>query len=123
MSPVQVSLLDGVDAPLLATTRRQNDERDRLLADLERRAGERFRTNAGAFIVRYLREHGATAGEVITDACKASGITPPNGMDDRAFGPVYMRLARAGAIRKAGMVARTKCHGTAGGNVWARGER
>lgn len=123
MSTHQPALFDGFDAPTIAATSRATDERDRILAALARRAGDRFRSNAGAFIVRYLREHGATAGEVITDACKAAGITPPPGLDDRAFGPVYGRLSRAGAIRKVDTVARRKGHGTAGGTVWARGER
>lgn len=74
-----------------------------------------FAEAAEDFVVDYLRRHGPTPGEVVTNAAKSSGLVPH---DDRAFGPVYMRLSRRGLIRKAGQVVRTKGHGTSGGNVW-----
>ena len=47
-------------------------------------------------------------GEDITDACKAAGIVPH---EDRAFGPVYLALARQGAIVRVGYMARRRGHG------------
>lgn len=52
-----------------------------------------FRERGRAFVLDYLRQYGATSGEVITDAMKLAGICPP---DDRAFGPVYAYLAHPG---------------------------
>lgn len=80
----------------------------------EREAGD-FKARAAKFVLSYLAAHGVSSGELITDACKLSGIRPP---DDRAFGPVYASLARANHIECAGFVARRKGHGTAGGRLW-----
>lgn len=74
-----------------------------------------FSERAQAFVLEYLRVHGVSSGELITDACKLAGIKPP---DDRAFGPVYSKLARAGFIEPAGFCARRKGHGTSGGRLW-----
>jgi hypothetical protein len=74
-----------------------------------------FSARASAFVVDYLSAHGAASGEAITNACRAAGIVPH---DDRAFGPVYQRLARSGRILKCGYCPRTKGHGTSGGIVW-----
>ena len=90
-------------------------DRDQAMASVEDHAGDEFREKACVFIVAYLLSHGPTAGEDLTDACKRSGIVPH---DDRAFGPVYMRLSRDGLIEKAGYVPRRKGHGTGGGSVW-----
>jgi len=90
-------------------------ERDRILPLIEEKAGEEFRDEAEGFVLRYLAAHGATAGETLTAACKQAGIVPH---DDRAFGPVYMRLARRGWIVKVGIVKRRRGHGTAGGQIW-----
>jgi hypothetical protein len=90
-------------------------DRDQALALVEANAGREFSDRAQRFVVGFLAVHGAAAGEKITDAAKAAGIVPH---DDRAFGAVYLRLARAGIIRKAGSVKREKGHGTGGGNVW-----
>lgn len=90
-------------------------KRDAAMSRVQAKAGENFGRTASEFILSYLRQHGATSGEDITDACKAAGIKPH---DDRAFGPVYMSLSRKGIIRKAGMVPRRKGHATAGGYVW-----
>jgi hypothetical protein len=90
--------------------------RDDAMDQVEQAAGEDFAERAADFVVDYLTEHGASPGEAVTDACKAAGIVPH---DDRAFGPVYMRLSRAGRIVKVGTCPRTKGHYTAGGNVWA----
>lgn len=74
-----------------------------------------FSENAQRFILEYLLQHGESSGETLTNACLKAGIKPH---DDRAFGPVYMKLSRAGRIEKAGMCVRKKGHGTAGGNIW-----
>ena len=63
-------------------------ERVAAKADRER---ESFTADACAFVLAYLEKHGPTPGETLTDACKVAGIRPPQGMDDRAFGPVYQR--------------------------------
>jgi hypothetical protein len=94
-----------------------NEARDHAMTqvlDHAERDAEGFTSSAESFVVQFLR-HGPAPGEVITAACKRAGIVPP---DDRAFGPVYMRLARRGWIVKAGAVRRERGHGTAGGNVW-----
>lgn len=113
----QRGLFDGSPAP----TRRQlvNRERDaamRRVAERAEEAREAFRVSAQAFVRQYLKQHGPTSGEVLTVKCKDAGIEPH---DDRAFGPVYFCLARAGVIEKVGTVRRERGHGTAGGNVWA----
>ncbi len=84
-------------------------------ADKAERADDGFRERAQAFVLGYLAQHGASSGELMTDAAKLAGIKPP---DDRAFGPVYAVLARRGLIVAAGFCARRKGHGTAGGRVW-----
>lgn len=93
-------------------------KRDAVLVTVQVKAGTEFSRRATAFILRYLSEQeGRRApGEDITDACKAEGIKPLK--DDRAFGPVYMALAKKGRIAKVGSVKRRKGHATAGGNVW-----
>lgn len=70
---------------------------------------------ARAFVLAYLRTHGASPGEDITDAAKAAGHRPH---EDRAFGPVYATLARRGLIVTAGFCMRRKGNATAGGRVW-----
>lgn len=79
------------------------------------RQDDGFRERAAAFVLGYLQQHGTSSGELITDAAKLAGIKPA---DDRAFGPVYATLARAGKIVAAGFCARRKGHGTAGGRLW-----
>jgi hypothetical protein len=111
------SLFDVLDAP----TQRQvvNRRRDVAMQRVADHAAERrrdFLDAAVAFVTRYLAAHGPTSGEVLSSACKAAGIVPH---DDRAFGPVYFRLARRGAIQKVGTVRRERGNGTSGGNVWA----
>ncbi len=93
-------------------------ERDDAMAQVEQHAEDRhpgFQDEAMAFVVAYLRG-GPASGEAITNACKLAGIVPH---DDRAFGPVYMALAKQDRIEKVGTVARQRGHGTAGGNLWA----
>lgn len=74
-----------------------------------------FRLAAAEFVLELLTVAGPTPAETLSLACKAAGIVPH---DDRAFGPVYMRLARARLIEKVGQVRRERGHGTSGGNIW-----
>jgi hypothetical protein len=73
-----------------------------------------FSDRAAAFVLLYLAD-GPRSGEDITDACVVAGIVPEN---LKAFGPVYMKLARSGKIVKCGMCARKRGHGSAGANIW-----
>lgn len=114
---MQQGLFDNARPP--APRQVVNRERDAAMQRVSERAEARrrqFLVDAKAFVVAYLREHGATSGEVLTNQCKAAGIVPH---DDRAFGPVYFGLSQAGVIEKVGTVRRERGHGTAGGNVWA----
>jgi len=114
-------LLDIAQDASTRTSRSVDGEKRRLLkalADKTARASADFRARASAFILAHLEQHGPTSGEVLTDACKAAGIVPPKGMDDRAFGPVYQRLAQANQIRVCGSTTRRRGHGTSGGRVW-----
>ena len=79
----------------------------------------RFIAMAMDYIVRYLKQHGPTSGEDLTDACHLAGIVP---RDDRAFGPVYKALSRQGKIVKCGTTIRRRGHLTTGGNVWCISE-
>lgn len=93
-------------------------QRDKAMSRVEKNANKAvadFSTRAGEFITNYLREHGETSGEDLTDACKQAGIVPH---DDRAFGPVYHRLARTNVIEKCGTCIRKRGHGTSGGHIW-----
>lgn len=100
------------------------DARDTAMAQVTARAERAdvlFQEKAADFVLQYLRHKrtGEASSEEITNACKAAGIRPP---DDRAFGPVYMALARRRKIAKAGSCIRTKGHGTSGGNIWRLAE-
>lgn len=83
-------------------------------AEAQRRG---FQEAASRFVVGYLETHGPTSGEALTEACKAAGTAPH---DDRAFGPVYARLIKSGAIEKVGTARRMRGHNTAGGSIYAR---
>lgn len=89
--------------------------RDRAMDLIERKAGREFSDAAAAHIVHFLSLHKEAKGEDITDAVKEAGCIPH---DDRAFGPVFLRLLRSGAIESVGYVARRKGHGAPGGQVW-----
>ena len=120
---MQIPTLPGLDlppVPAVSPMELARRQRDRVVADLEKRAGDAFRLAAATFIESYLVQHGPTAGEVLVNECKDTGIKPPNGMDDRAFGPVFLRLSMRKVIRVCGSVPRLKGHATGGGNVWER---
>jgi len=121
---MQAQLFGLLDIAQDAQTRTASSvelEKRRLLKALDAktaRLSADFRERASAFILAHLEAHGATSGEALTDACKSAGIRPPQGMDDRAFGPVYQRLAHSQRIRQCGTATRLKGHGTAGARVW-----
>ena len=120
---MQIPTLPGLDlppVPAVSPMELARRQRDRVVADLEKRAGEAFRLAAATFIERYLVQHGPTAGEVLVNECKGAGIRPHAGLDDRAFGPVFLRLSHRKVIRVCGQVPRLKGHLTGGGNVWER---
>ena len=89
--------------------------RDGAMASTTRHAGDEFIRAAADFVLDHLRRHGDASSEQLTDACKAAGIVPH---DDRAFGAVYARLARSGAVVRVGTSVRMKGHGTVGGSLW-----
>ena len=89
--------------------------RDEAMRAIVKFAGRRFLERARWFVIDYLREHGRSSGEDITDACIAAGISP---VDQRHFGPVFSSLSRAGKIVKDGSCPRRKGHGTSGGVIW-----
>lgn len=70
---------------------------------------------AREFILRYLSGRDQASGEDITTAAKDSGIQH---LDDRAFGPIFMSLAKRNQIEKCGTCLRKKGHGTSGGTLW-----
>lgn len=74
-----------------------------------------FSGAARAFVLNYLSNVGEASGEVITDSAKAFGLVPH---DDRAFGGVFLALAKRGLIERAGFCPRRKGHGTQGGSIW-----
>ena len=92
-------------------------QRDAILTDLEEANGPDFGQQAADFVLGYLREHGDSSGETITDAALAAGIRPESG-DTRRFGPVYAVLARQGLIVRRGYCQRRKGHNTSGASVW-----
>lgn len=89
-----------------------------LCADKAEEQLAEFRIRARQFVLDYLRQYGATSGEVITDMAIAAGLAPH---DARAFGPVFAYLAHKNRrqIVCVGLVPRQKGHGTAGWRVWA----
>jgi hypothetical protein len=89
--------------------------RDQAMNRVAENAGEGFAEAAAGFILWWLQSHGPTPGEDLTIACIERGIVPH---DDRAFGPVYAKLARLGQITKAGFCSHKRGHGTSGGIVW-----
>lgn len=95
-------------------------ERDAVIDAVVETSGEVFQHRAKAYIIEYLRQHGPTPGETITDECIKAGIEP---RDHRHFGPVYLSLSKCGIIHKVGTCLRRKGHATSGGNIWGLAER
>lgn len=74
-----------------------------------------FLQRAADHMLAYLRAHGVSSGEILTDSCKLAGI---RSSDDRHFGAVTRRLLSRGLIRWAGPCKRTKGHATRGGSLY-----
>lgn len=98
----------------LAAVAARDEALGRVAANAED-ASPGFAQRARDFVLCYLTLHDAASGEDITDAALAAGVTPH---DLRAFGPVYLALAREGRIVKVGTRPRRRGHNTSGGNVW-----
>lgn len=75
-----------------------------------------FIEKACAHITDYLRLHGTSSGELLTDSCKLAGI---RSSDDRHFGVVFRMLLKRGVIRWAGSCKRVKGHASRGGSLYA----
>lgn len=101
--------------PLFDTVRQQRDDAMQRVAQKAEDHRPSFSQDAETCALNYLRANGPTPGEQLTIACKNAGIVPHN---DRAFGPVYARMAKRGLIVKVGECKRMRGHGTSGGNVW-----
>lgn len=74
-----------------------------------------FIERAAAHMLAYLRAHGPSSGEMLTDSCKLAGI---RSTDDRHFGPVFRTLIRRGPIKWCGDARRVKGHGSRGGSLY-----
>lgn len=93
--------------------------RDTAIAAVEQRAEQEDAWDSDAvadFVLNFLRTNGPSGSEAITYAAKEAGHVPH---DDRAFGSVYMRLAKSGQIVKQGLQERrARGHASRGGYVW-----
>jgi hypothetical protein len=121
MTPQQLDLLAAIpqrlDRTLAAQVARAAGERAIALgAEKARRVAPAFIERACAHVLAYLREHGVSSGELLTDSCKLAGIRSTS---DKHMGCVYRSLLRAGLIRWAGDARRTKGHLTRGGSLYS----
>lgn len=89
--------------------------RDRALAQVEANAGSAFKCAALRAVVEYLRTHGESSGEAITDALWSAGI---QAHDRRAMGPVFVCLLKDGLIERCGEAVRLRGHRSRGGSVY-----
>lgn len=105
-------------ATLCRTARKLGEEAGQACADKQESAMPGFGEHAFAFITLCIKVHGPISGELVTNAAKTFGIRPA---DDRAFGPIYARALREGAIRVVGATNRIKGHGTGGARVYVAG--
>ncbi|TYK74338.1 hypothetical protein FSY45_19430 [Comamonas sp. Z1] len=101
---------------LLATARRLGEQAAQAALDRTEQDDPTFSTRAYEFIVSYVRDHGPVPGEAVTLAARCAGIKPAK--DDRAFGAVYAKALRDGAIRVVDSTNRVRGHGSAGGKVY-----
>lgn len=120
MTPAQLERLEELEEldarPRQMTFDQALVARNEAMKLVEDNAGPSFNEMACEFVLGYLRRVGEAPSEEISMACSSSGIKP---RDDRAFGPVYMKLARSGVIVKVGSCRRKRGHGTTGGNIWS----
>jgi hypothetical protein len=122
-APDHLAHCDGrqghVEAGKLPSLREAFRQRDvgmgQVLDKAERTAAFDAEAAAGA-LVAYLQQHGPTPGEELVLVCRAAGHVPH---DDRAFGPVFLRLLRRGRIQAVGTVKRRRGRGADGAHVYA----
>jgi len=82
--------------------------RDEGMDRVEKNSGQKFQDAAYEFLPAYLKRIGQPlSSEDLTDACKNAGIKPHN---DKAFGPVILRLMRNKKIVRVGYGRRRKAH-------------
>ena len=104
---------------LLATARNLGAQASLFALERTEQDDPSFGARAYEFIVSYIREHGPVPGEAVTLAARCAGIKPAK--DDRAFGAVYAKALRDGAIKVVDSTNRVRGHGSAGGKVYAAG--
>lgn len=102
-------------AVALAVAKRQGEQAIAAGADKATRIDPGFIDRACSHILAYLKAHGVSSGELLTDSCKLAGIKPT---EDRHFGVVFQRLIRKNQIRWAGECRRVKGHASRGGSIY-----
>lgn len=118
--PLHASAKPDMRRKLLATARNLGAQAGLFALDRAEIDDPSFGARAYDFIVNYVREHGPVPGEAVTLAARVAGIKPSR--DDRAFGAVYARALRDGAIKVVDSTHRIRGHGCAGGKVYAAGD-
>ena len=106
--------MDLFNQPPLELARKK---RDTILIQQEVKNGNGFGMRMREFIASYLKEHGPSSGEAITNAAKEAGVVPPSG-EDRAYGGSFLSLSKRKVIVKAGYCQRAKGNSCNGGVVW-----
>lgn len=86
-----------------------------LCAEKAERTSEFSIDSACRFVLSFLREHGATRGELLVVRGREAGL---RAHDERAWGAVFGRLSRQGDIRTVAFCERTRGHQCSGGRVW-----
>lgn len=104
--------LAELDAP---AARAEGERLGGLCQDKAERTSNFDSEGAARFILGWLRRHGPTPGETLTDRAIEHGY---HCHDSRAFGPVYASLARKKLIACSGYCLRKRGNGTAGGRIW-----
>ena len=93
------------------------ENRERILEKHQAR-NPAFVDTAQPAVLRYLEQHPTATGEEIVDYLKKVGIKPDFCKDDRAFGPIFMSLARRQKIVRVGFCPRRKGHAAPGASIW-----
>lgn len=106
-------------ASLLTAARKRGDRAIAAGAAKAKSIDPTFIARACEHVLAYLRAHGTSSGELLTDSCKLAGIVSS---DDRHFGAVFRALLGKRLVLMAGYVPRRKGHGAAGGKTYALSE-
>jgi hypothetical protein len=101
---------------LMAIARKQGDRAIEAGVEKARSIDPAFVEKAGVHMLAYLKAHGVSSGELLTDSCKLAGIVST---DDRHFGAVFRSLLRQGLMYWAGPCKRVKGHASRGGSRYA----